>query len=161
MQSSVCATKDRTNQTVRTDSCGRADCRRISLFAARLQTSEIRLKWRSQVPFFERAVTLLSEDEFMWERQTPQHIGGNQFHVGDCRIWVEIYYLDSPTSYREYLTGCTPQRSDGERPCGQSELRMLDESPSRLAALLHLTMSGIRSISGLFFPPRNRAKKFP
>ena len=29
--------------------------------------------------------------------------GGTTVHVGDCRIWAEIFYLDSPTDYREYL----------------------------------------------------------
>jgi len=24
-------------------------------------------------------------------------------HVGDCYVWSEIYYLDSPTDYRECL----------------------------------------------------------
>jgi hypothetical protein len=97
----------------------------------------------------------------MSEGQMPQHIGGNQFHVGDCRIWVEIFYLDSPTSYREYLTGCTPQTSFCERPGEQSELKMLDESPSRLRRLLDSTISRIRSISSGFFPVRTRAGKFP
>ena len=27
----------------------------------------------------------------------------NAVHIQDCRIWAEIYYLDSPTDYREYL----------------------------------------------------------
>jgi len=30
-------------------------------------------------------------------------IGGCPIHVKDCYIWSEIYYLDSPTDYREYL----------------------------------------------------------
>jgi len=30
-------------------------------------------------------------------------IGGYPVHVKDCYIWSEIYYLDSPTDYREYL----------------------------------------------------------
>jgi hypothetical protein len=29
--------------------------------------------------------------------------GGNGVHITDCFIWSEIYYLDSPTDYREYL----------------------------------------------------------
>jgi len=32
-----------------------------------------------------------------------EHIGGTAAHVGDCFVWAEIYYLDSPTDYREYL----------------------------------------------------------
>jgi len=32
-----------------------------------------------------------------------KQIGGEPVHVRDCYIWAEIYYLDSPTDYREYL----------------------------------------------------------
>lgn len=28
---------------------------------------------------------------------------GTSFRVRDCYIWAEIFYLDSPTDYREYL----------------------------------------------------------
>ena len=31
-------------------------------------------------------------------------------HIGDCRVWAEIYYLDSRTDYREYLTQHRAQR---------------------------------------------------
>jgi hypothetical protein len=30
-------------------------------------------------------------------------VGGAGFHIRDCYVWAEIYYLDSPTSYRECL----------------------------------------------------------
>jgi hypothetical protein len=30
-------------------------------------------------------------------------VGGNAFFVNDSCVWAEIYYLDSPTDYREYL----------------------------------------------------------
>lgn len=29
--------------------------------------------------------------------------GGDDFYVGDSYVWSAIYYLDSPTDYREYL----------------------------------------------------------
>lgn len=32
-----------------------------------------------------------------------QRVGGEGFHISDCLVWAEIYYLDSPTDYREYL----------------------------------------------------------
>ena len=32
-----------------------------------------------------------------------QNAGRAAFYVGDCRVWAEINYLDSPTDYREYL----------------------------------------------------------
>jgi hypothetical protein len=52
-------------------------------------------------------------------------IGGQAFHVGDCYIWSSIYYLDSPTNYREYLPHhnvCLPTVS--------GDLVMLDSSKS-------------------------------
>jgi len=34
----------------------------------------------------------------------PQrHVGDATYHVGDAYVWSAIHYLDSPTSYREYL----------------------------------------------------------
>jgi hypothetical protein len=32
-----------------------------------------------------------------------QHIGGKAVQIRDCYVWAEIFYLDSPTDYREYL----------------------------------------------------------
>jgi hypothetical protein len=32
-----------------------------------------------------------------------QRMGGESVHIGDCYVWAEIYYLDSPTNYRDYL----------------------------------------------------------
>jgi hypothetical protein len=37
-------------------------------------------------------------------------IGGQTIHVGDCYVWAEIYYLDSSTDYREYISNPIPQR---------------------------------------------------
>jgi len=51
-----------------------------------------------------------------------ERIGGHAVHVGDCHVWAEIFYLDSPTNYREYL----PRRLEmGLKPCG-GRLVMLD-----------------------------------
>ena len=33
----------------------------------------------------------------------PSQLGGGTTHVGDSYVWAEIYYLDSPTDYHEYL----------------------------------------------------------
>jgi hypothetical protein len=53
---------------------------------------------------------------------TPQkQIGGTAIHVGDCRVWAEIYYLDSPTDYREFLPCNEP------RPVPARELVLLDD----------------------------------
>ncbi len=35
-------------------------------------------------------------------------IGGEAVHVGDCFIWAQIHYLDSPTDYREYIVSVSP-----------------------------------------------------
>jgi len=45
-------------------------------------------------------------------------VAGTSFHVRDCYVWAEIYYLDSPTDYREYLA----------RGSGFGDLVMLDSS---------------------------------
>ncbi len=50
-------------------------------------------------------------------------IGGTPFHVSDCQIWAEIYYLDSPTDYRE----CLPTGEVGWKMSPEGELRMLDD----------------------------------
>ena len=34
-------------------------------------------------------------------------IGGQSIHIGDCQVWAAIYYLDSPTDYREFLPAKT------------------------------------------------------
>lgn len=47
---------------------------------------------------------------------------GESFHVRDCYVWAEIFYLDSPTDYREYL----PQART-RPPAGEGQLVMLDE----------------------------------
>ena len=36
---------------------------------------------------------------------------GEEFHVADAYIWAQIYYLDSPTDYREHLP-------DNDKPQG-------------------------------------------
>lgn len=46
---------------------------------------------------------------------------GPEFHVGDCYVWSEIYYLDSATDYREYL----PQNAIRAR-IGSDDLILLD-----------------------------------
>lgn len=41
----------------------------------------------------------------------------HEFHVADCYVWAEIYYLDSATDYREYIyrhaSGYTGGKDDG------------------------------------------------
>lgn len=51
------------------------------------------------------------------------HIGGQTMHVGDCQVWASIFYLDSPTDYREYL----PLNGDVLLINPGEELIMLDD----------------------------------
>jgi hypothetical protein len=65
-----------------------------------------------------------------------KEIGGDAFYVGDCYVWSAIYYLDSPTDYREYLPphGVSPLIS-------RDDLIMLDTPASfRPLSLLVLTI---------------------
>ena len=39
----------------------------------------------------------------MGELTNQKEVGGDAIHVRDCYVWAEIYYLDSPTDFREYL----------------------------------------------------------
>jgi len=55
------------------------------------------------------------------------HIGGQAVHIGDCQVWASIFYLDSPTDYREYL----PLNSDVLLINPGEDLVMLDELHSR------------------------------
>ena len=32
-----------------------------------------------------------------------EQIGGQGFHASDSNVWASIFYLDSPTDYRDYL----------------------------------------------------------
>jgi hypothetical protein len=49
-------------------------------------------------------------------------IGGESVQVGDCWVWAEINYLDSPTNYREYL----PQNCDCPRNIPGNDVIMLE-----------------------------------
>lgn len=52
-------------------------------------------------------------------------VGGQAFRVGDCRVWAEIYYLDSPTDYREYINA-----DGGNNTTKGRELVMLNDLTS-------------------------------
>jgi hypothetical protein len=58
----------------------------------------------------------------MREPTHKEQVGGTAASIGDCYVWAEIYYLDSPTDYRECLS------SSGPTPVDLSnELVMLDD----------------------------------
>lgn len=70
-----------------------------------------------------------------------QRIGGTTVHVGDCLIWAAIFYLDSPTDYRECLPFRQLVRTTGD-------LVILDDvTPSRfrVVSLLADKIRAIRS----------------
>jgi len=63
-------------------------------------------------------------------------IGGKCFRASDCHIWAAIYYLDSPTDYRE----CLPKAVSVAR--SDSELVFLDSGPDQ-----YLSKSAFRWLS--------------
>lgn len=44
----------------------------------------------------------------MREMSDPEEVGGETIRIGDCFVWSEIYYLDSPTDYCEYIPNKKP-----------------------------------------------------
>ena len=71
----------------------------------------------------------------------PKEIGGEGIHIRDCYVWAEIYYLDSPSDYREYLP-----RDRQRRPpvtfwkcwAPRQSLRSAKDLPGSLAAVFFL-----------------------
>jgi len=61
----------------------------------------------------------------MAKTHNKEQIGGSAVRVADCHIWATIHYLDSPTSYHEYLP--SNRRSI---PRSEGELVMLDDKHS-------------------------------
>ena len=71
-----------------------------------------------------------------------KEIGGEGIHVRDCCVWAEIYYLDSPSVYREYLPQDRHWRPDGHRlemmNSPQQSLRPAKNLSGSLAAVFFL-----------------------
>lgn len=63
-------------------------------------------------------------------------VTGESVYVGDCYVWAEISYLDSPTDYREFLPSAV-------QPQIMGELALLDDEP-----VIHLSRKwqGIREL---------------
>ncbi len=64
-------------------------------------------------------------------------IGGTVAHIGDCYVWAEIYYLDSPTDYRELLPNVKPL----PLPLGGG-LVMLDHAARVPQTMVYACLSG-------------------
>jgi hypothetical protein len=75
-----------------------------------------------------------------------QRMGGKSVHIGDCYVWAEIYYLDSPTNYRDYL----PQdRVPRPHTVPLDDLVMLESSERSPSLLGWIVFLSILLISGL------------
>jgi len=78
-------------------------------------------------------------------------IGGETIRVGDCYIWAEIYDLDSPTDYREYLPNHVSPPSTGT---GEDFITLDNAEPLPWTALGRVLTAAARMIRFLA-----RAKK--
>jgi hypothetical protein len=66
-----------------------------------------------------------------------------EFHIGDCYVWSEIQYLDSPTDYRESLS------KSAEKPsAGREDLIMLDSSSVCWSGVLGVAIIFLAGIAG-------------
>ena len=77
-----------------------------------------------------------------------KHANVQEFHVADCYVWAEIYYLDSATDYREYLAGDANRRIGGK----DDGLVMLDSQfdPSIARCLQWVKRIGVTLLVILF-----------
>ena len=81
----------------------------------------------------------------------PNHdIGGHLMRVTDCYIWSEIYYLDSPTDYRECIS------THRIRPCnfppeGFSVLEPSENNPRHFFLRLLVFLVSCLIICGLLW----------
>lgn len=92
--------------------------------------------------------TIISGWFSMSDLVNGEFVSGTCFHVKDCYVWAEIYYLDSPTDYREYL----PKRRAGP---SFGELIMLDSSAGVLKHVKRHFASISRWISSRRSLPRS------
>jgi hypothetical protein len=53
-------------------------------------------------------------------------VAGQCFYVRDCYVWAEIFYLDSPTDYREYLS------QNKKKPVAGESSIMLDDASTTI-----------------------------
>jgi len=81
-----------------------------------------------------------------------QKIGGKAVHVGDSHVWATIFYLDSPTEYREFL----PAFVQESRPLNKN-LAILDNKTTsiwgQLPVILVIALVIVSIIRGVFLKP--------
>jgi hypothetical protein len=67
-----------------------------------------------------------------------------EFHIGDCYVWSEIQYLDSPTDYRECLF-----KNAEEPSAGREDLIMLDSSSVCWPGVFGVAIACLAGIAGI------------
>jgi hypothetical protein len=60
--------------------------------------------------------------EYAMAKLAHERFGGYAIRISDCQIWAGIFYLDSPTNYREFL----PQSRE-RSSMGSEALVIIDE----------------------------------
>lgn len=102
-----------------------------TLLVGNVSQEGIRRKWRSNCPSL--MVTIMAN------KTQSERDGGYEFHVADCYVWAAIYYLDSPTNYREYLPANV--RPVQRKECNEQMVLLDDEKRPHF----------LKSFSQLFF----------
>ena len=81
-------------------------------------------------------------------------IGGEAIHFRDSYVWTEIYHLDSPSDYREYLPQDRHWSPDGHRlemlDSPRQSLRSARDLPGSLAVFFLFAAGLIACL--LFYP---------
>ena len=91
--------------------------------AGALLLSTLSVESTASYPYKETIFSREDRQRYTVMSTPDKKLAGYSVHVEDCYIWSAIYYLDSPTDYREYL----PRRLDpGDVP--HNELVLLDSS---------------------------------
>jgi hypothetical protein len=77
-----------------------------------------------------------------------KRVGGSAFHVRDCYVWAQIYYLDSPTDYREYLSHQHTNSKFGELVMLDSEKRSSNQAGNVFAAFAVCFVFALLAMAG-------------
>jgi hypothetical protein len=84
------------------------------------------IRYKKFVAQIRQAISVVS----MGNTTRRERDGGQEFHVGDCYVWAEIHYLDSPTDYREYIPENVLPAQSGIR--GEPMVLLDNDSPGLL-----------------------------
>ena len=108
---------------------GRSRCpklawdRVVGIAACALLLSTLSVENAAVSPYKETTFSREDRQRYTVMSNPDKKLAGYSVRVEDCYIWSAIYYLDSPTDYREYL----PHRLN---PCNlpNNDLVLLDSS---------------------------------